>query len=270
VEPIETREQWAAIRTSGIGYIYNDSPPNPEAEAAPGILHTADCRSLERASRTSHRWKLHFQDLADAEAWLSKNRGSEAKDWRRCSICTPNSSRGVASAAVARLRPTELSIRIAPRFADRFAAASASLQRLAYGEIHTFVRRYRADPNRIAAQYDRLEHLKPERVLELELGGGPRALGLWRPPVFTLLDIGEHGIVGKYPRSMLPVQERMAQEADRNFWPDSALISGFFISNPDRRITQLGMRRTQSGCTSSQTSRAASLRPWSERPSARR
>jgi hypothetical protein len=240
VDPIESREEWVALRQSGGGYVFNESPPDPEGVNRPGVLHEANCRSLERASRTSHRWKRYSPDLDAAERWLAQNRGDEPTNWRRCAICAPFSSRRPASPAVGERRPGQLTIRVAPRFTDRFAATSASMQRLGYGEVHTFVRRYSANPTQIAGQYDRVEHLKPDTVLELELGGGPRALGLWRPPVLTLLDIGGHDVVRKYERSMLAIQERTAQEADRNFWPESALISGFFVSNPDRRVSQFG------------------------------
>lgn len=240
MEPIESTEHWAAIRRSGVGYVFNDSPPIPEVDTPPGILHAAGCRSLERSSRTSHRWKRYSQDLSAAEQWLRRNRGSEPDHWRRCAMCMPGIAQKGTPATGQSRHPEELIIQLTKRFADRFARTSASLQRLAYGEIHTFVRRYRADATQIASQYDRVEHLKPEVVLEFELGGGPRALGLWRPPVLTLLDVGGHDIVRRFERSVLLSQQRTAQEADGNFWPDSALIGGFFVSNPDRRISRFG------------------------------
>jgi hypothetical protein len=240
MDPIASREQWETIRRSGSGYIFNDSLPTPGVETPPGILHVASCRSLERSSRTSHRWKRYFRDLSAAEKWLRLNRGSEPGQWRRCGICSPAAGLGGIGATDASRHPGELNIRVAKRFADRFAATSATLQRLAYGEIHDFVRQYNADARQIASQYDRVEHLKPEVVLEFELAGGPRALGLWRAPVLTLLDIGGHDIVRKFDRSVLLSQARTAQDADRNFWPESALIGGFFVSNPDRRLSQFG------------------------------
>jgi len=127
-------------------------------------------------------------------------------------------------------------IREAPRFVDSFAAACASMQGLAYGEVHNFVRRYRASPLLITNKYDRVEQLKPEVVLELELGGGPRLLGHWRPGVLTLLEIGEHDkAVSRYERSWLQRELSEAGPADRNFFPDKSRVRRFFLSNPDRR-----------------------------------
>jgi hypothetical protein len=129
----------------------------------------------------------------------------------------------------------------APRFADSFSGASASIQRLAYAEVHNFVRRYRAAPHLVANRYDRVEQLKPEVVVELELGGGPRLLGHWRPGVLTLLEIGEHDkAVPRYEKSWLQRELADAGPADRNFFPATSRVRRFFVSNPDKRREMYG------------------------------
>jgi len=136
--------------------------------------------------------------------------------------------------------PSQLRIAEAPRFRRNLGRASASLQHLAYQEVHNVARRYLADPRSFARAFDRVEQLRPETVLELKLGGGSRLLGLWAEGRLTLLDIGRHEVVSEYDPSWLKSQVAEAVPAGPEFWPSRSPDGRVFGSNPDRRTTKYG------------------------------
>lgn len=227
MEPITSGAQLRELVRAGIGFIYNDQIVVEGYESAPGKLHRATCSTLAR-NQSVTRPKRFARDLTTAERWLVTCLGPEGNNWRRCAVCNP-----VASNKASHASEGTLSIRVTDRFEGAMEAASASLQRLMYGECHTFVARYQADAAKVSGQYDRLARVGVQTVLEFELGGGARALSHWQPPVLTFLDIGGHEIVSRFTSAILRTQLRTARDADGSFWPDSPLTGGFFFSHPD-------------------------------------
>jgi hypothetical protein len=96
-----------------------------------------------------------------------------------------------------------LRVKAAPRFLEAVARTGPKMTDGYYREIGEFLRRYASSPKTVSHTYDQAEHLKPEVVLEFEVGGGPRMLAHWSPPVLTLLDAGEHEVVGDYKKAWL-------------------------------------------------------------------
>jgi hypothetical protein len=100
---------------------------------------------------------------------------------------------------------TTVKVQAAPRFLEAVASAGPKMTDGYYREIGEFIKRHAEDPARVTALYDRVAHLKPDVVLEFEVGSGPRLLAHWAPPTLTVLDAGNHDIVGNYQHAWLQV-----------------------------------------------------------------
>jgi hypothetical protein len=91
---VQTNGELRAIHAAGVGLIFNDFTNGPTG-ATDNVLHTADCiwieRMLLRADPTcppSVR-KFAFDTLAEAQAWLSIQRGPAGSFWKYCTRCQP-------------------------------------------------------------------------------------------------------------------------------------------------------------------------------------
>ena len=130
----------------------------------------------------------------------------------------------------------ELLILESGRFKKAMEHASASLQTATCKEIQRVIRLYEADPAQFANDFDRVEQLKPDQVLEVEIGGGNRLLALWEDRELTLLDVGGHETVGRYKRAWLKQARLSRGPADPNFNPKTVWLHRFFGSSPDERF----------------------------------
>lgn len=71
-------------------------------------------------------------------------------------------------------------VRAAPRFLKAIASAGPKLTDGYYRELGDFLRRHAANSATVSGLYDHARQLKPEVVLEFEVGGGPRMLSTLR------------------------------------------------------------------------------------------
>jgi hypothetical protein len=69
-------------RRASVGFIYNDFSGRGASGSEFNILHRADCAYLARANTNVP--KIFFENLAEATAWLTSNRGREDANWTRC------------------------------------------------------------------------------------------------------------------------------------------------------------------------------------------
>jgi uncharacterized protein (TIGR02391 family) len=95
VRQVETNGELTVIHAAGAGLVFNDFTFGPTG-ATDNVLHTADCTWVSRmllhadpAVPPSVR-KFAFDTLAEAEAWLSLQRGPAGRSWKYCSRCRPD------------------------------------------------------------------------------------------------------------------------------------------------------------------------------------
>jgi hypothetical protein len=86
-----------------------------------------------------------------------------------------------------------------PRFLRDYARASGPLQSLAEQEVKTLIRRAGSDRS-WTASYAQVRGINGAKVLELELGGGPRLLAHVGDRTVTLVAMGDHEITRRYVR----------------------------------------------------------------------
>jgi hypothetical protein len=98
-----------------------------------------------------------------------------------------------------RLHRGDLTWRAAPRFLDDYRRAAGPLRALAEGEIQHMQIRAGSSAD-WTTSYRALKGLPGVRILELELGGGPRALANVEGRVVTLLAMGDHEVTARYVR----------------------------------------------------------------------
>jgi DNA replication protein DnaC len=115
------------------------------------------------------------------------------------------------------------------RFQDAYDSASLGLKNLVEGAVHDLIRRYRSNRATLSHAYDRLAHLKGQ-VLEIDVSRGHRMLADFSKNQITLLDVGNHEIVGRYTEQKLSFDKRNHCQVPQQFWPER---SGFFQRNPD-------------------------------------
>jgi hypothetical protein len=131
-----------------------------------------------------------------------------------------------------------LEIRASQRSLRAFEKMGPGLTRKFLGEIADFTRRYEASPNLVAAQYKKLPNLRPEQVLEIDVGGGDRIVAAWKSPVLTILDAGPHEVVPDYESEWL---SRDLSNAERLKGFDSRSHDlAFFGQNPDPLVSAYG------------------------------
>lgn len=121
------------------------------------------------------------------------------------------------------------------RFLKSYQKQSGALQALIEGEVQDFVRHYRSDPRKATFDYDRLEHLKPETVLELEVTGANRILAAIHDGKIVLLEAGDHSVVSRYSRNLLIADLRTPGIAADKFRPGSRaprLFEDFALQSP--------------------------------------
>lgn len=126
------------------------------------------------------------------------------------------------------------------RFEKSLAAISPAVSNAAFQEVQTLLRRYASDRRTFLHSYDRVEHLKPAVVIELELGGGPRLLAHFEDGVLALLDVGTHDVVQRYDRRWLREDINGANVADDAFLPDSGAVEDYFPRTPELRSVEFG------------------------------
>ena len=88
---------------------------------------------------------------------------------------------------------------VSERFLREHRSASPPLQRLAVQEVQFLQRRVESEVGWLS-RYDRVRSLRPDTVIELEVGGGCRILAHKGERQVTLLAFGDHGIVERYVR----------------------------------------------------------------------
>jgi hypothetical protein len=123
-------------------------------------------------------------------------------------------------------------IHLAKRFLRSEDSLGPQLQLLMTGEVHDFVRRYRADPKTAVRGFDRVATSLPSgirgQLLELEVSGKDRLVAHWQPPRLTLLDVGGHTTVQEYEARWVTADLASATQAPTGYWPDTKAILGFF------------------------------------------
>ena len=122
-----------------------------------------------------------------------------------------------------------IEIHASPRFLKAYSKANVVLQGCAEGALHDLVRRYSSDPSQWLRAYDRVESVDG-RIVEVDLNGGARLLAHWEPNRLTLVDMGDHEVVGRYQRKSLDADLRQATPAPAQFLPYTA--NGFFSHTP--------------------------------------
>jgi hypothetical protein len=132
-------------------------------------------------------------------------------------------------------RRSGIEIHASLRFLKAYGKANVVLQGCAEGALHDLVRRYSSDPSQWLRAYDRVENVDG-RIVEVDLNGGARLLAHWEPNRLTLVDMGDHEVVGRYQRKSLDADLRHATPAPAQFLPYSA--NGFFSHKPSLEAGQ--------------------------------
>lgn len=82
---VNANEELSRLHANGVGLIYNDFARGGAAGQKDNVLHAASCRWVSKSNVNVP--KYFFEDLDEAVAWLTSNRGPEDVNWRRCGTC---------------------------------------------------------------------------------------------------------------------------------------------------------------------------------------
>jgi hypothetical protein len=130
-----------------------------------------------------------------------------------------------------------LVLRVTPRFLRQYNKAVLG-QQMAEGAVHDFVRAYESNPTDAPRQYQRVQGLRRNDVLEFKIGGGHRMIGLWQPPTLTLLAVGDHSTTRSVTKADPARAASSATEAPDQFWPTTT--SRFFLRAPSDAFRLFG------------------------------
>lgn len=82
---VSGNEELSRLHASGVGLIYNDFSRHGVSGQKYNVLHAASCDWILKSNVNVP--KYFFEDLDEAVAWLTANRGPEGANWRRCGTC---------------------------------------------------------------------------------------------------------------------------------------------------------------------------------------
>lgn len=105
------------------------------------------------------------------------------------------------------------------RFKKSFCKLGPGLDIQSRGAVHDLVNRYISNPNNFLSNYDRVENIKRRIVIEIDVSGANRMLADVEGDRVTLLDVGGHELVRRYPRKSLLDDIKSAVRARAGFWP---------------------------------------------------
>lgn len=128
-------------------------------------------------------------------------------------------------------QPRSPDIWLSARFLRSQESLGPQLQLRLTGEVHDFVRAFRADFKTASRGYDRVATSLPGgagQLLELEVSGKDRIVAHWAAPRLTLLDVGDHETVPRYDRRWIKDDLRTSTLAPEGYWPDGPSILRFF------------------------------------------
>lgn len=125
-----------------------------------------------------------------------------------------------------------LQISTSQRFIKAYTKASISLQGLAEGCVHDFIRRWRSNPKTVSQSYDKLAGFGRTRILEIDITGAHRMLAKYIEGQLTLLDMGGHEIVNEYSKNKYIQDTASPKVAPKQFLPEYK--SDLFLSLPDK------------------------------------
>ena len=141
----------------------------------------------------------------------------------------------------------------------RLQSAAATLQVLAEREVQVMQKRSLSSPN-WAASYCPLRGLPGAKIIELELGGGPRLLAELGGETVTLLAMGNHEITTAYSkRGSLTQELRTVEELPPQFRLGHK--DPFFPAanaRAPKRLRPWDRKSHPTGCTSLMRSRSKS------------
>lgn len=135
------------------------------------------------------------------------------------------------------MRNEDIKIVTSKRFLKNYRKCSPKLQNLVEGAVHEFVRSYRSDHKTVIHQYDRVEALRNESALEIDVSGKDRLIAQFANDELVLLNVGGHDVIPRYTTNKLRGDLNSTTTAPQQFWPESK--SKFFLSLPDRSSSLL-------------------------------
>lgn len=114
-----------------------------------------------------------------------------------------------------------------------YEAECWQMQHLIEGAVHDLERAYVADPAGFARGYDRvaLSGNGGDRLMEVDVGGGPRMIVHWDKNMLTLVDVGDHEVVARADRIDLKKALRESSPAPRQF---RLATRSMFLQSPER------------------------------------
>lgn len=125
-----------------------------------------------------------------------------------------------------------------PRFVRSYHRASPVLKRMAEGATHDAVRACRSDVTTWLRRYDRIAGVTSQRLIEIDIGGGPRMIAEWTSPRLTLVDMGDHEVVPRIRLADLDRDLADAAPAPPVFDPNTP--ADFFSRVPDAYVFDYG------------------------------
>jgi hypothetical protein len=120
---------------------------------------------------------------------------------------------------------------------NAYQGTVAAYQARVEGEVHDFVRSYRSDPRTALHGFDRVAHLRPATVYELEVTSGDRLLAIWEEQSLILADLGDHNTTARYSKIAYLVDSIANEPAPARFWPDTE-VPRLFADRPDETVTE--------------------------------
>jgi hypothetical protein len=126
----------------------------------------------------------------------------------------------------------ELTLATSRRFKKAYRRSSVGLRGVIAGCVRDALSLARAEPKTFAHHYDRVAHLRKQRVLELKVSGGNRLLAHWSNGCLKLLDVGGHDIVTSYTSDKLIIDQAGTEAPPDEFWPEHEAAVPFFSSYP--------------------------------------
>lgn len=84
VQRVRTVEEFDALRSGGVGVVFNDFSPTG-SQPKLNVLHHARCVWVARMNLGVTKWT--DDDESAARTWLIRERGPEGERWHACSAC---------------------------------------------------------------------------------------------------------------------------------------------------------------------------------------
>lgn len=121
------------------------------------------------------------------------------------------------------------------RFKKSYGSLSVQLTTCVHGAIIDLINRYKADPQTFLSYYGRVKRITKKIVIEVDISRSDRLIADVDGDKITLLDVGDHDIVGRYPKESLLDDINRAVNAKKLYPNDNSPFTRLFENMGDNQ-----------------------------------